>query len=101
MSVLLHLCRSCLHKATSHDGGDKGYSGCTCCRGAGDIDPRPVLVETFTSPGGRREGLYEPGSTWNAGTTHQIKLCACTACQDTSRTHPRPVELPEPRDHAP
>lgn len=76
----MHLCRSCRHRAISHDGGDKGYSGCVCCRGPGDIDPDPVLVETFSSPGGRREGLYRPGTTWNAGTTHRQMLCDCERC---------------------
>ncbi len=81
MSVLMHLCRTCGHRATSHDGGDRGYSGCRCCRGSGDVDPAPVLVETFTSPGGRREDLYAPGSVWNAGTMHKVRLCACAACR--------------------
>lgn len=81
MSVLLHLCRACGHRATSHEGGDRGYSGCRCCLGAGDIDPAPVLVETFTCPGGRREGLYPPGTLWNAGTMHRLQLCGCPACR--------------------
>lgn len=80
MSVLLHLCRSCGHRATSHDGGDRGYSGCRCCHGPGDIDPRPLLAETFSVPGGRREALYRPGSVWNAGTMHKLTLCSCSAC---------------------
>lgn len=81
MSVLLHLCRSGRHRATSHDGRDRGYSGCRCCLGPGDVDPAPVLVETFTSPGGRREDLYAPGTVWNAGTMHRLELCGCPACR--------------------
>ncbi len=80
MSVLLHLCRACGHRATSHDGGDRGYSGCRCCRGPGDLDPSPLLVDTFTSPGGHPEPLYRPGSVWNAGTMHKLTLCGCSAC---------------------
>lgn len=77
----MHLCRTCRHRATSHDGGDRGYSGCRCCLGPGDVDPRPVLVETFASPSGRREPLYPPGSLWNAGTMHKRTLCDCAACR--------------------
>ncbi|MFK5584603.1 MULTISPECIES: hypothetical protein [unclassified Serinicoccus] len=84
MSVLMHLCRTCRHRATSHQGGDRGYSGCRCCRGPGDLDPEPVLVATFTMPGGAREPLHPPGSLWNAGTTHQLRLCDCPACRRAS-----------------
>lgn len=80
MSVLMHLCRTCGHRATSHAGRDRGYSGCRCCLGDGDVDPRPVLVDTFASPSGRLEPLYPPGTTWNAGTMHQLTLCGCRAC---------------------
>lgn len=80
MSVLMHLCLACRHRATSHDGGDRGYSGCPCCRAAGDIDPEPRLVATWSSPGGRLEPLYPPGSVWNAGTMHQLRLCGCDRC---------------------
>lgn len=82
MSVLMHLCRTCRHRATSHEGGDRGYSGCRCCLGDGDVDPRPVLVETFTSPGGRAEPLYRPGTVWNAGTMHKLALCGCAPCHE-------------------
>lgn len=81
MSVLMHLCRSCRHRATSHDGGDRGYSGCTCCGGPGEIDPEPALVQTWSSPEGRREPLYRPGTVWNAGTMHKLELCSCDACR--------------------
>jgi hypothetical protein len=87
MSVLMHLCRGCRHRATSHDGGDRGYSSCRCCLGPGDIDPEPVLVETFRCPGGQPEALYRPGTLWNAGTTHRLELCSCTRC------HQRYAEL--------
>lgn len=80
MSVLMHLCRTCRHRATSHAGADRGYSGCRCCLGPGDVDPRPVLVETFSSPGGRPEPLHPPGSVRNAGTMHRLTLCGCAAC---------------------
>jgi hypothetical protein len=76
----MHLCRSCRHRATSHDGGDRGYSSCHCCRGAGEIDPEPVLVETFSYPGFRPEALHRPGSVWNAGSTHKLALCGCGPC---------------------
>lgn len=82
MSVLMHLCRSCRHRATSHDGGDRGYSSCRCCLGPGDIDPEPLLVETFRSPGGQREPLYRPGTLWNAGTMHRLELCSCPRCHE-------------------
>lgn len=81
MSVLMHLCRGCRHRATSHDGADRGYSGCACCRGPGDLDPEPTLVETFRSPGGQPEPLYRPGTLWNAGTMHRLELCSCSVCR--------------------
>lgn len=80
MSVLLHLCRQCRHKEVSHEGRDRGYSGCRCCRGPGDIDPEPVLVRTFRCADGRPEPLYPPGAVWNAGTMHRVELCACARC---------------------
>jgi hypothetical protein len=77
----MHLCRGCRHRATSHDGGDRGYSGCRCCRGPGDLDQEPVLVPTSSIPGGRPEPLYRPGTVWNAGTMHKLVLCDCSRCQ--------------------
>lgn len=81
MSALLHLCRDCRHRAISHDGGDRGYSGCRCCRGSGDIDPEPVLVQTFRLADGAAEPLHPPGTTWNAGTMHKQQLCGCQRCR--------------------
>lgn len=81
MSHLLHLCRACRHRATSHDGGDRGYSACRCCRGPGDVDPEPVLVETFDLATGAAEPLRAPGTEWNAGTTHRLTLCSCARCR--------------------
>lgn len=86
MSVLLHLCLTCRHRATSHGGADRGYSACRCCLGPGDIDPAPRLVETFRSPGAAREPLYPPGTLWNAGTMHKLVLCDCGACHEAFRT---------------
>lgn len=80
MSVLMHLCRECGHREVSHDGGDRGYSQCCCCRGAGEIDPIPRLVPTFTLDG-KAEPLYRPGSEWNPGSVHRLTLCGCTACR--------------------
>lgn len=87
MSVLMHLCRACRHRATSHDGGDRGYSGCPCCRGPGEIDPEPVLVQTFRLSDGQREPLYPPGAEWNAGTTHRLRLCGCGRCLEVFEQH--------------
>lgn len=80
MSVLLHVCRTCRHRATSHQGGDRGYSACPCCRGPGDIDPEPLLVPTWAFPHWEAEPLHRPGTQWNAGTTHRLELCACARC---------------------
>ncbi|USQ75370.1 hypothetical protein [Ornithinimicrobium cryptoxanthini] len=80
MSVLLHVCGACRHRETSHQGGDRGYSGCPCCRDTGDIDPEPLLVQTWALPGWAIEPLYRPGSQWNAGTTHRLELCDCAGC---------------------
>lgn len=80
MSVLLHVCRTCRHRETSHEGRDRGYSACRCCRGAGDIDPEPLLVQTWAFPRWEPEPLYRPGSQWNAGTSHRLELCACARC---------------------
>lgn len=87
MSVLLHLCRACRHKESSHHGRDRGYSDCACCRGAGDIDPDPVLVQSWALPGWEAEAPYRPGSQWNPGTVHRLELCSCARC------HARFVEL--------
>lgn len=81
MSRLLHLCRVCRHRATSHDGGDRGYSGCPCCRGSGDLDPEPVLVATWDARTGRAEDVvHPPGGEWNGGTTHRQTACGCGRC---------------------
>lgn len=77
----MHLCRTCRHRATSHEGGDRGYTACPCCRGGGDIDPEPILVQTFALPGWQPEPLYPPGSSWNAGSTHRLDLCGCGRCR--------------------
>lgn len=84
MSVLMHLCDACRHRATSHHGGDRGYSGCPCCRGPGSINPTPVLVQTFDLAG-RAQPLFSPGSSWNDGTTHRLRLCDCERCTDEFR----------------
>ena len=80
MSLLLHVCGACRHRETSHQGGDRGSSGCPCCRGTGDIDPEPLHVQTWSLPGWEIEPLHRPGSQWNAGTTHRLDLCDCARC---------------------
>ncbi len=80
MSVLLHVCRTCQHRETSHQGRDRGYTACPCCRGDGDIDPDPLLVQTWAFPRWEIEPLYRPGTQWNSGTSHRLELCACARC---------------------
>lgn len=37
------------------------------------------MVETFDL-NGTPQPLYQPGSSWNDGTTHRLRLCDCQSC---------------------
>lgn len=77
----MHLCLECGHRGISHRGGDRGYSSCVCCRGEGQIDAEPTVVETFDLAG-RAQPLMSPGSVWNAESPmHRVVLCSCDACR--------------------
>ncbi|TWE13312.1 hypothetical protein [Rudaeicoccus suwonensis] len=81
MSVLVHLCRGCGHHGDWHLPRNAGYTGCQCCRaGAVELDPMPVLQETFAMPGWSPEPLWAPGTARNPGTMHASTTCSCDAC---------------------
>ena len=82
MSVLTHRCRGCGHLEDRHAARERGYQSCGCCTaGSPDLDPEPVLLETYAVPGRRPEPLWEPGSARNAGTSHLTRTCGCERCR--------------------
>jgi hypothetical protein len=81
MSVLVHRCRRCGDPGSWHEPVNRGYRACPCCRaGDGDLDPEPTLLPTWSSPGGRPEPLWAPGTRRNEGTMHASTTCGCGAC---------------------
>lgn len=37
-------------------------------------------MQTWAFPRWEPETLYQPGTQWNAGTTHRLELCSCARC---------------------
>lgn len=89
MSKLVHLCTKCGHSEQWHAKRTAAYTQCACCRSDAtqeNLDPTPVLRETYSLATGSVEPLAQPGSTWNAGTSHREALCACEACREAYRS---------------
>lgn len=91
MSVLTHRCRGCGHLEDRHAARERGYQSCRCCNdGSPDLDPEPLLLETYAVPGHRREPLWPPGSARNAGTSHVTRACGCGPCRTRAATFAAP-----------
>ena len=97
MSFLAHHC-SCGHARYVHLGSrDDGFEtpvggsgpqkSCVCCSTLGrqknmrDFDTEPTLHATRDFLTGETSPLVHPGGTWNAGTAHRMKTCACINCE--------------------
>lgn len=84
--MLIHRCRKrgCGHRDDLHnkEGGDCSYGLCKPCRlpDSLDVEPMPELVPTWDTKGNLVERVHKPGSTWNEGNRHAIKLCNCERC---------------------
>lgn len=78
MSVLVHLCVTCGHDEQWHSKRARAFTLCACCRvGQPDVNPEPIMRETFTLKGHKPETLFQPGSVRN-----RERVCGCERCQE-------------------
>lgn len=86
MSVLVHHCTTCNHRADMHR--QTGFVQCRCCSRDEEslpslsLDPEPTRYETFDARTGRPEPLWAPGSTRNEGNIHRTLACGCDRCRE-------------------
>ena len=85
MSVLVHHCTTCNHRADMHR--QTGFVQCRCCSRAAappasSLAPEPTRYETFDARTGKPEPLWAPGSTRNEGTIARTDVCGCDRCRE-------------------
>lgn len=85
MSRIRHAC-TCGHEAGLHASAAGGKSWnlgiCACCSKGSFTPGEPMLIETYTQPGGDVEArFYGPGERRNAGTVHSSVECDCVDCR--------------------